>query len=162
MSRDRGVARHRQSSQAEKDRRSRDQLFSQKAKGSSSTASEAQAIQKSLMRTQMLLRNELQRVSHVQNAIDEDGNVLQHTMDQHKSLNTKSAQKALTALQRAQQQEQRVLMASITFFFVVAFYILWSRILLRFAFIYNLFGLAFQYFFYLINKLADLAELRKT
>lgn len=87
------------------------------------------------MRTQGLLKNELQRVSHLGNAIEEDGNVLQQTMDDHKSLNTRTAQKALTALERAQRQEQRVLMLSVSFFFLVAFYVMWSRVLIKFDFI---------------------------
>jgi hypothetical protein len=120
------------------EKRARDDLFSQQTKqgkqssSSRSTASEAQSIQKSLMRTQNLLKNELHRVSNISNAIEEDENVLRQTMDHHKSLNTKQAKKALTALQRAQQQEQRTLYASIAFFCVVAFYVMWSRVLLKF------------------------------
>jgi hypothetical protein len=118
------------------ERKSRDGLFSsRRSRKPSSTASEAQGIQKSLLRTQSLLKNELQRVSHVQTAIEEDGQVLQETMDHHKSLNTKNAQKALTALERAQQQEQRVLMVSVGFFFFVAFNVLWTRVLVKFDFI---------------------------
>ena len=75
------------------------------------------------MRTQDLLKNEMQRVSHLGNAIEADGNMLQQTMDQHKSLNTKTAQKALTALECAQRQEQRVLMMSVCFFFLVSFFL---------------------------------------
>jgi hypothetical protein len=125
----------RRSNQVGKERKSRDDLFSQRRKKSSSTASEAQSIQKSLMRTQFLLKNELQRVSHVAAAIEDDGNVLRETMDHHKSFNTKNAQKALTGLQRAQRQEQRILMSSVLFFCFVAFYVMWSRVLIKFDFI---------------------------
>ena len=125
----------RRANQVGKERKSREDLFSQRRKKSSSTASEAQFIQKSLMRTQTLLKNELQRVSHVAAAIDEDGKVLQATGDLHKSLNTKNAQKALTSLERAQRQEQRVLMCSVAFFFFVSFYVMWSRVLIKFDFI---------------------------
>ena len=113
-------------------RAGRENLFSKRRKASASTASEAQSIQKSLMRTQDLLKSELQRVSHLGNAIEEDGNMLQQTMDQHKSLNTKTAQKALTALERAQREEQRMLMMSVCFFFLVSFYVMWSRVLIKF------------------------------
>jgi len=102
---------------------------------SSTTATEAQAIQKSLLRTQNLLRNELERVSHLGNAIEEDGKVLQSTMEDHKSLNTKNARKALTGLERAQRQEQQILMLSVSFFFLVAFYVMWSRVLIKFDFL---------------------------
>eukprot|EP00934_Nitzschia_sp_Nitz4_P004950 Nitzschia sp. Nitz4//scaffold397_size11424//10631//11035//NITZ4_009045-RA/size11424-processed-gene-0.7-mRNA-1//-1//CDS//3329550296//4940//frame0 len=112
------------------ERNNRDNLFQQRRANTSSTASEAQSIQKSLMRTQDLLKNELQRVSHLGSAIEEDGHVLLQAMDQHKSINTRNAQKALTALQRAQRHEQRVLMSSVFFFLLVAFYILWARVLI--------------------------------
>lgn len=112
--------------------KNRQQLFSKKTKPKSTTASEAQKIQKSLLRTQQLLKNELNRVSNITNAIEEDGNILQKTMDHHKSFNTKNAQHALTALQRAQAHEQRVLTASIVIFFCTVFYILWSRVLIKF------------------------------
>ncbi len=104
-------------------------------KAASTTASEAQSIQRSLMRTQGLLRNELQRVSQLGNAIEEDENVLRKTMDDHKSLNTRNAQKALTALERAQRQEQQILMLSVLLFFLVVFYVMWSRVLIKFDFI---------------------------
>jgi hypothetical protein len=136
MSHDRSSPQRRRPNKVgQNERKSRDDLFSQKRKKSSSTASEAQSIQKSLMRTQDLLKNELQRVSHLGSAIEEDGTVLQQTMDHHKSLNTKNAQKALTSLQRAQQQEQRILMLSVFFFCFISFYVMWSRLLIKFDFI---------------------------
>lgn len=128
------------------EKRNREDLFSQstnqhkQSSSSSSTASEAQSIHKSLMKTQSLLKNELHRVSNISNAIDEDENVLRQTMDHHKSLNTKQAKKALTALQRAQQQEQRILYAAIVFFCSVAFYIMWSRVILKFDVISSIIG----------------------
>ena len=119
------------------ERRYREDLFLQRRrkKSASTTASEAQSLQRSLMRTQGLLKNELQRVSQLGNAIEEDEHVLRQTVDDHKSLNTRNAQKALTALERAQRQEQRVLMVSVMFFFLVAFYVMWSRVLIKFDFI---------------------------
>lgn len=99
--------------------------------GASSTASEAQSIQQSLQRTQNLLKNELHRVSQVASAIDEDGKLLEDTKATHQSLNVRGAAQALTSLQRAQQREQRVLMASVTFFLAVVVYIMWCRILVK-------------------------------
>lgn len=115
--------------------RKRQDLFSRKTKPKSSTASEATKIQKSLSRTRHLLKNELNRVSTITNVIEEDGNILQETMDHHKSLNTKNAQHALTALQRAQAHEERVLNASIFIFFITVLYIIWSRVLAKIDFI---------------------------
>ena len=97
-----------------------------KKSGASSTASEAQSIAQSLQRTQNLLKNELNRVSQVATAIDEDGKLLQDTKNEFQSLNVKGAKKALTSLQRAQQHEQRVLMSSVLFFFSVVAYIMWE------------------------------------
>ena len=87
------------------------------------------------MKTQDLLKNELHRVSNITNVIEEDGRVLNQTMDHHKSLNTRKAQQALTGLQRAQQHEQRVLNASIFVFCSVVLYVMWSRVLIKFDFI---------------------------
>ena len=112
--------------------RNRQDLFSKKTKPKSNTASEAQKIQKSLLKTQHLLKNELNRVSNITTAIEEDGKVLQQTMDHHKSLNTKNAQRALNALQQAQAQERRFLNTSILVFVTVVFYIIWSRVLYKF------------------------------
>ena len=96
-----------------------------------STTSEAAAIQESLSRTQRLLQAELGRVAAVQNAIQEDEQILRKTMDTQKSLKVAGAKRALTDLERAQQHEHRVLMASILFFWTVVLYILWNRALCR-------------------------------
>ena len=105
------------------------------AAAANSTAHEARSIQQSLQRTQNLLKNELNRVSQVASAIDEDGRMLEDTKTTHQSLNVKGAKQALTSLQRAQQQEQQVLMASVLFFLAVVFYIMWQRILIKLPFV---------------------------
>jgi hypothetical protein len=119
----------------------RGDLFSNRRKKPSSTASEAQHIQKSLMRTQHLLKNESQRVSNLTATIEEDGKKLEETMGHHKSFNTKGAQKALTALERAQQREQRILIVSVFFFFLVVFHVMWSRVFAKFGFIGGIFAI---------------------
>eukprot|EP00522_Entomoneis_paludosa_P007104 CAMPEP_0172447656 /NCGR_PEP_ID=MMETSP1065-20121228/6926_1 /TAXON_ID=265537 /ORGANISM="Amphiprora paludosa, Strain CCMP125" /LENGTH=110 /DNA_ID=CAMNT_0013199019 /DNA_START=102 /DNA_END=434 /DNA_ORIENTATION=+ len=96
---------------------------------------EATEIQKSLSRTQALLGNELKRVSNVASAIDDDGKVLEDTMNEQKSMQVDKAKKALTNLQLAQQREQRYLMASIIFFWLVVAYIFWARVVLHMPFI---------------------------
>lgn len=103
--------------------------------GSSSTAAEAASIQTSLSRTQRLLQNELNRVSQVATAIAEDGKMLKDTQDTHQSLNVKKAKKALTSLQRAQQREHQILLASIVFFWSVVFYILFVRVVMHIPFV---------------------------
>ena len=106
-----------------------------KSNNSNNTASEAQKIQKSLLKTKHLLQNELHRVTNITNVIEEDGHILEKTMDEHKSLNTKKAQSALTSLERAQQHEQRVLNGSILIFILTVLYIIWCRVLIKLDFI---------------------------
>jgi Sec20 len=102
---------------------------------SNTTTSQAASIQQSLRRTQALLQNELERVSNVANAIEDDGKLLKETMHAHQTLNVSGAKKALTSLQRAQQHEHRVLLASVVFFWTVVAYILWCRVLLHIPFV---------------------------
>lgn len=124
---------HRRSNRNQREFSQRKDIFSNRSEKKSSTASEAQNIQKSLMRTQMLLKNESQRVSSLATAIEEDGKLLQETADHHKSLDINKAGKALKGLERAQQHEQRVLMASVSFFFLVVSHVLYSRIVAKFG-----------------------------
>jgi hypothetical protein len=125
-----------------RDARNRNVLFQsdpshhQRRKNSSNaTASEAAAIQQSLSRTQQLLKYELDRVHKVSTAIESDGKMLQDTMHDHQTMNVSSAAKAFTALERAQQFEQRVLMLSIFFFWLCVFYVMWCRVLIRLPFV---------------------------
>ena len=117
-----------------------------KKSGASSTASEAQSIAQSLQRTQNLLKGELDRVSQVATAIDEDGKMLQDAQNELQQVNASGAKKALTSLQRAQQHEQRVLMASVAFFFAVVFYIAWQRILIKLPFVERILNMAMKMF----------------
>jgi hypothetical protein len=96
---------------------------------------EAAGIQQSLSRTQALLRGELERVSHVATAIEDDGKILKSTKDLQVTMNVSSAKKALTALERAQQFERRVLIASVVFFWTVVLYIVWCRIVSHLPFV---------------------------
>lgn len=123
-------------------RQNRDSLFDSRRRrqlkssaATSATANEAAAIQESLSRTQNLLQSELSRVSAVQTAINDDDKMLRETMDTQKTMNVKGAKKALTALERAKQHEQRVLWISVVFFWVVVCYIMWCRILVRLPFV---------------------------
>ena len=99
------------------------------------TAAEAASIQNSLSRTQRLLAQELNRVGQAHVIIDQDGQALEDTKKTHQTLNISKAQQALTSLQRAQQREQRVLMASIIFFWSVVVYILFVRVVMHIPFV---------------------------
>jgi Sec20 len=96
---------------------------------------EAAGIQRSLERTQLLLKQELERVSHVASTIDQDGKLLDETTTLHQQMNVKGAKKALSSLERAQQRQQRVLRCSLAFFWTVVFYIAWERVLTRLPFV---------------------------
>jgi hypothetical protein len=105
------------------------------SKSTNNTASEAADIQQSLSRTQSLLQYELDRVSHVASAIDSDGKLLEDTMNDQQTMDVSSAKSALTALERAQQWEHRVLVFSVVFFWTAVFYVMWCRILIRIPFV---------------------------
>lgn len=122
------------------------------------TAAEAAAIQQSLSRTQKLLQSELTRVSAVQNAIDDDEKLLRQTMHAHQTLNVKAVKKALTELERAKQQENRVLAAAILFFWSAVLYVLWCRILIRIPFLEQILGILPRLTEYAIRFVASLAR----
>ena len=122
------------------------------ATATNSTTTEAAAIQESLSRTQRLLKSELVRVAAVQNAIQDDEEILRKTMDTQKSLKVASAKRALTDLERAQQYEHRVLMTSIVFFWGVVFYIIWCRALCRMPFMESSTALFFKILRYIVTR----------
>jgi hypothetical protein len=122
------------------------------------TAVEAASIQTSLSRTQGLLKNELQRISQVSTAIEEDGKLLQTTKDTHLSLNVKQAKHALTSLQRAQQQEYRVLLSSIVFFWTVVAYILFVRVIMHIPFVAGILQTVQSSFVQLVSQVVNVFE----
>ena len=105
------------------------------SRSGNATAMEAAGIQRSLERTQLLLKQELERVSHVASTIDQDGKLLDETTNLHQQMNVKGAKKALSSLERAQQRQRRVLQCSLVFFWTVVFYISWERVLTRLPFV---------------------------
>jgi hypothetical protein len=141
----------------------RNKLFSENLRirrrptvATNSTTSEAAAIQESLSRTQKLLQSELGRVAAVQNAIQDDEQILRKTMDTQKNLQVAGAKRALTELERAQQHEHRVLMASILFFWTVVFYILWCRVLCRLPFMASSTTLFYESMEYIVERFTTL------
>ena len=113
-------------------------LSSSPMKNNRDTANEAASIQKSLNRTEALLKQELARVSHISHSIDDDGKLLESTMNDQKTMDIQKAKQSLTNLQRAQEREQTILRMSIIFFWTVVFYIMWSRIISHLPFIEHL------------------------
>jgi hypothetical protein len=100
----------------------------------SSTADEARSITKSLRRTQALLSQELNRISHVSEAIEGDGKLLEKTKTHQHTMNdtVKGANAALSNLQLQQRKEKLVLMGATFFFYAIALYVLWTRIRIPF------------------------------
>lgn len=97
---------------------------------SSRTADDARSITASLQRSQALLQHELERVSHVSQAIQEDGKLLGATKSHHTELSdlSKTANKALYQLKLQQQKEQLIFMGAVVFYVLVVLYVLWTRI----------------------------------
>lgn len=104
------------------------------AKNGSSTADEARSINASLRRTQVLLQQELERVTNVTEAIDVDGKLLNQTKSHQHNMNdtVRGANAALRNLKLQQRKEFLVLMASILCFYGAAAYVLSTRIVIPF------------------------------
>ena len=104
------------------------------AKNGSSTADEARSINASLRRTQVLLQQELERVTNVTEAIDVDGKLLNQTKSHQHNMNdtVRGANAALRNLKLQQRKEFLVLMASILCFYGAAAYVLSSSIVIPF------------------------------
>jgi hypothetical protein len=103
--------------------------------GSASTAAEeARSIADSLQRTKAMMRQELERVSAVSQAIDRDGTLLREAKTEHMGLHSlvKGARRTLGVLKRQDMQEAVVLWGSVVVFYVVALYVLWTRIRIPF------------------------------
>jgi hypothetical protein len=99
-------------------------------RSSSRTADDARSITTSLQRSQKLLQHELERVSHVTEAIQEDGKLLGATTSHHHELANVagSANKALRQLELEKQKERLVFLAAVFFYVLVVVYVLWTRI----------------------------------
>jgi protein transport protein SEC20 len=95
---------------------------------------EAQEITDSLQRTKQMMRHELERVSHVNSAMQDDTHMLEQTRDQHVGMGdvVKGARGALRKLQRQDMQETVVLWSAVAFFYTCALYVLWTRIRIPF------------------------------
>lgn len=94
------------------------------------TADDARSITKSLRRSQKLLQHELERVSHVSQAIQDDGRVLGATKAHHLEMvdSVKDARGALRGLQLQQQKERLILLLAVAFYALAVVYVLWTRI----------------------------------
>jgi len=99
-----------------------------------SAAEEAKSITDSLLRTKSMMKQELERVSEVSQAIDSDGQILNEATTEHKGLDNvvKNARGVLGVLKRQDMQDSVVLWSAFTFFLISSLYVLWTRIRIPF------------------------------
>ncbi len=96
--------------------------------------SQSKAIKSSLLRTKQMMQNELQRVSDVTSTIQNDGKKIQNTKDHHVNMSdsVKGAKINLLWLKVKEKEDSIVFWASVTFFYVVVLYVMWTRIRIPF------------------------------
>jgi len=100
----------------------------------SSTISNDQHEISSLNRTRNMLQTELERISHVSNALDSDGHILASTKEEYQSMQeeTAGAKKSLFRLKRLEMEDSIIFWSAVAFFYLVCLYIICSRIRLPF------------------------------
>jgi hypothetical protein len=99
-------------------------------------AQEARDITASLRRTKAMMQQELHRISHVSDTISQDGIKLKMTEEEHLSLRggIRGAKGSLSKLKLKEKEEAIIFWASVVFFYMVALYVLWTRIRIPFFF----------------------------
>ena len=105
-----------------------------KAPPKPSGAQEASSIVESLLRTKSAMKQDLERLSHVTDAIDSDGAMLKDTQESQLGLGglAKGARGALRYLQAQERRETVVLWAAVIFFYLSALYVFWTRVRIPF------------------------------
>ena len=105
-----------------------------KAPPKPSGAQEASSIVESLLRTKSAMKQDLERLSHVTDAIDSDGAMLKDTQESQLGLGglAKGARGALRYLQSQERRETVVLWAAVIFFYLSALYVFWTRVRIPF------------------------------
>jgi hypothetical protein len=88
----------------------------------------------SLLRTKSAMKQDLERLSYVTDAIDSDGAMLKDTQESHLGLGglAKGARGALRYLQAQERREAVVLWAAVVFFYLSALYVFWTRVRIPF------------------------------
>ena len=92
------------------------------------------SVKSSLERTKQMMKSELERVSHVTNVIDTDGQALNKTREEQQELGDagKGAKGSLQRLKLEEQKENIIFWSSVVFFYLVVIYVVWSRIRIPF------------------------------
>ncbi len=105
-----------------------------KKKGKDNHNDEAKAKTSSLMRTKEMMKNELQRVSDVSSALQDDEKKLKDTRAEHERMGggVKDARYALGWLKVKEKEDVIVFWSAVVFFYCVVLYVMWTRIRIPF------------------------------
>ncbi len=131
-----GIRRRRNASHAKKrkDLLSNNRKTNDTTSNSTTAAQEAKDITASLRRTKSMMKQELNRISSVSETIHNDGSMLEKTKSEHFGMKggIKGAKGSMARLKLKEKEDAIVFWASVIFFYMVAFYVLWSRIRIPF------------------------------
>ena len=107
---------------------------SKKKNQSSNAAQEAREITSSLRRTKNMMQQELNRISHVSDSIQQDGTKLKETKETHMSMKggIKGAKGSLSRLKLKEKEDEIIFWSSVVFFYLAVVYVLWTRIRIPF------------------------------
>jgi hypothetical protein len=97
-------------------------------------AQEARDITASLRRTKVMMQQELNRISHVTETISQDGIKIKLTAEEHLGMRggIRGAKGSLSRLKLKEKEDELIFWGSVFFFYMVVFYVLWTRIRIPF------------------------------
>jgi len=96
----------------------------------STTANESSYVNDSLQRTKQMMRAEIERMSHVTNTIDIDGETINNTKDQHVRMEdlVKNSKTTLSKIKKQDKEDFFVFIASVVFFVCVVIHVCLTRL----------------------------------
>uniref|UniRef100_A0A7R9YW39 Sec20 C-terminal domain-containing protein n=1 Tax=Pseudictyota dubia TaxID=2749911 RepID=A0A7R9YW39_9STRA len=106
-----------------------------KAQTSTETAAQEESdVTDSFLRINSMMKQGLDRVSAVSDAIDSDGNILKNAKEEQKGMTgvVKGARGTLWVLRAQEMRETVVLWCAVVFFYASALYVLWTRVKIPF------------------------------
>ena len=81
-----------------------------------------------------MMQQELNRISHVSDSIQQDGTKLKETKETHMSMKggIKGAKGSLSRLKLKEKEDEIIFWSSVVFFYLAVVYVLWTRIRIPF------------------------------
>ena len=81
-----------------------------------------------------MMQQELNRISNVSESINEDGKTLKATKDEHLGMKggIQGAKGSFARLKLKEKEDEIIFWASVTFFYLVVLYVIWTRIRIPF------------------------------